>query len=318
MTKPVEKEEKPLLTDAKEQETTLETKPILPGDEPYASISWEENPPINGFYEMMMTMAPEDRVLLRQKAELHRQEQLKALGVEDTLDPKFKPPMEPIEVLKVQIGHGQSKGNEAKEDSKTQSTLKETNHEREQQKEQERKREEQARKKENVMKPRPFDEKLESFHREGSMVLDSAGNIGVLKDLTKYGATFMPLDLNMEQKEKAVLYIALRDAYQKLYTYEAEEQTENKQMRESLNVYYDAFFIRFGNLNAKQNVKFILMDASGRDMLSLERVKTDSSQSQTSSTTRSLFRLTRSAMSILQRKRSPPRSTSSAVSTCRI
>ena len=273
VTKPVEKEEKPSLTDAKEQETAQETKPILPGDEPYASISWEENPPINGFYEMMMTMAPEDRVLLRQKAELHRQEQLKALGVEDTLDPKFKPPMEPIEVLKVQIGHGQSKGNEAKEDSKTQSTLKETNHEREQQKEQERKREEQARKKEDVMKPRPFDEKLESFHREGSMVLDSARNIGVLKDLTKYGATFMPLDLNMEQKEKAVLYIALRDAYQKLYTYEAEEQTENKQMRESLNVYYDAFFIRFGNLNAKQNVKFILMDASGRDMLSLERVE---------------------------------------------
>ena len=273
VTKPVEKEEKPSLTDAKEQETTQETKPILPGDEPYASISWEENPPINGFYEMMMTMAPEDRVLLRQKAELHRQEQLKALGVEDTLDPKFKPPMEPIEVLKVQIGHGQSKGNEVKEDSKTQSTLKETNHEREQQKEQERKREELARKKEDAMKPRPFDEKLESFHREGSMVLDSARNIGVLKDLTKYGATFMPLDLNMEQKEKAVLYIALRDAYQKLYTYEAEEQTENKQMRESLNVYYDAFFIRFGNLNAKQNVKFILMDASGRDMLSLERVE---------------------------------------------
>ena len=268
VTKPVEKEEKPSSTDAKEQETAQETKPILPGDEPYASISWEENPPINGFYEMMMTMAPEDRVLLRQKAELHRQEQLKALGVEDTLDPKFKPPMEPIEVLKVQIGHGQSK-----EDSKTQSTLKETNHEREQQKEQERKREELAKKKEDAMKPRPFDEKLESFHREGSMVLDSAGNIGVLKDLTKYGATFMPLDLNMEQKEKAVLYIALRDAYQKLYTYEAEEQTENKQMRESLNVYYDAFFIRFGNLNAKQNVKFILMDASGRDMLSLERVE---------------------------------------------
>ena len=273
VTKPVEKEEKPSLTDAKEQETAQETKPILPGDEPYASISWEENPPINGFYEMMMTMAPEDRVLLRQKAELHRQEQLKALGVEDTLDPKFKPPMEPIEVLKVQIGHGQSKGNEPKEDSKTQSTLKETNHEREQQKGQERMREEQARKKEDAMKPRPFDEKLESFHREGSMVLDSARNIGVLKDLTKYGATFMPLDLNMEQKEKAVLYIALRDAYQKLYTYEAEEQTENKQMRESLNVYYDAFFIRFGNLNAKQNVKFILMDASGRDMLSLERVE---------------------------------------------
>ena len=273
-TKPLENKEKSF-DEANVNANTpdVEAKKILPGDEPYASISWEENPPINGFYEMMMTMAPEDRVMLRQKAELHRQEQLKALGVEDTLDPKFKPPMEPIEVLKAQIGHGQSEENEAKEDSKIQSTLEETNHEREQQKEQERKREEQSRKKEDAMKPRPFDEKQESFYREGSMVLDSARNIGVLKDLTKYGATFMPLDLNMEQKEKAVLYIALRDAYQKLYTYEAEEQTENKQMRESLNVYYDAFFIRFGNLNAKQNVKFILMDASGRDMLSLERVE---------------------------------------------
>ena len=44
VTKPVEKEEKPSLTDAKKQETAQETKPILPGDEPYASISWEENP----------------------------------------------------------------------------------------------------------------------------------------------------------------------------------------------------------------------------------------------------------------------------------
>lgn len=150
------------------------------------------------------------------------------------------------------------------------------------------------------------------------MVLDSARNIGVLKDLTKYGATFMPLDLNMEQKEKAVLYIALRDAYQKLYTYEAEEQTENKQMRESLNVYYDAFFIRFGNLNAKQNVKLILMDASGRDMLSLERVENGQFTKSDIFDHPVSFRLTRSVMWILQRKRSPPHSTSSAVSTCRI
>lgn len=213
--------------------TEVEAKKILPGDEPYANISWEENPPINGFYELMMTMTPEDRVVLRQKAEEHRQEQLKALGIADNLNPKFTPPMEPVDVLKAKSGYG----------------------------------------KEEAMKPRPFDEKIEAFHREGSMIFDSSRNIGVLKDLTKYGATFMPLDLNMEQKEKATLYIALRDAYQRLYMYEAEEQKENRQMRDSLNIYYDAFYMRFGNLNAKQNVKFILMDASGRDMLSLERVE---------------------------------------------
>lgn len=220
--------------------TETEAKKILPGDEPYANISWEENPPINGFYELMMTMTPEDRVVLRQKAEEHRQEQLKALGIADNLDPKFTPPMESVDVLKAKSGYGQKTDDNVLTEA---------------------------------MKPRPFDEKIESFHREGSMVFDAARNIGVLKDLTKYGATFVPLDLNIEQKEKATLYIVLRDAYQKLYMYEAEEQKENRQMRESLNIYYDTFFMRFGNLNAKQNVKFILMDVSGRDMLSLERVE---------------------------------------------
>ena len=276
-TKPLEKEEK-TSTESKESNATPQvTKPVLPGDEPYANISWEENPPINGFYEVMMNMTPEDRVMLRQKAELHRQEQHKNLGIADTFDSKYKPPMEPIEVLKARIAQGQSKENKqeeaAKAKEKAETDAEKIEQERKRQEEQARKQEELARQKEEAMKPRPFDEKIESFHREGSIVFDSARNIGVLKDLTKYGTTFRPLDLNVEQKEKATLYIALRDAYQRLYTYEAEAQKENGQMRESLNIYYDAFFMRFGNLNAKQNVKFILMDASGRDMLSLERVE---------------------------------------------
>ena len=276
-TKPLEKEDRSS-TDPKESNATPQvTKPVFPGDEPYANISWEENPPINGFYEVMMSMTPEYRVLLRQKAELHRQEQLKGLGIANTFDSRYKPPMEPIEVLKARIAQGQSKENKqeeaAKAKEKAETDAEKIEQERKRQEEQARKQEELARQKEEAMKPRPFDEKIESFHREGSIVFDSARNIGVLKDLTKYGATFMPLDLNNEQREKAASYIALRDAYQRLYTYEAEAQKENGQMRESLNIYYDAFFMRFGNLNAKQNVKFILMDASGRDMLSLERVE---------------------------------------------
>ena len=275
--KPLEKEEKTETKEAKGNETEQVAKPVLPGDEPYANISWEENPPINGFYELMMSMTPENRVMLRQKAELHRQEQLKALGIEDTLDPKFKPPMEPIEVLKDRIGQGQSKENKqeevAKVKSKAETNAEKLERERKRQEEQARKQAELARQKEEAMKPRPFDKAIESFHREGSMVFDANRNIGVLKDLTKYGATFMPLDLNNEQKEKAASYIELRDTYQRLYAYEAEEQKENKPMRGKLNICYDAFFMRFGNLNAKQNVKFILMDASGRDMLSLERVE---------------------------------------------
>ena len=49
----------------------------------YATLDWETNPPINGFYETMMSLTPERRKALRLEAERHRQEQLKKLGVKD-------------------------------------------------------------------------------------------------------------------------------------------------------------------------------------------------------------------------------------------
>lgn len=73
------------------------------------------------------------------------------------------------------------------------------------------------------------------------------------------------------QKEKLMLYISLRDAYERLYSYEAEHHEENKPQRGYLNTYYDEFVLRYGHLNAKQNVKLLLMDAAGRAILSLER-----------------------------------------------
>ena len=41
-------------------------------DDIYADVNWEENPPINGFYEVMMDMTPEQRIKLRVIAEEHR------------------------------------------------------------------------------------------------------------------------------------------------------------------------------------------------------------------------------------------------------
>ena len=102
-------------------------------------------------------------------------------------------------------------------------------------------------------------------------MLDAARNVGYLKDLTPYGAMFHPADLNGFQKEKLMLYISLRDAYERLYCYEAEHHEENKPQRGYLNTYYDEFVLRYGHLNARQNVKLLLMDAAGRDILSLER-----------------------------------------------
>ena len=105
------------------------------------------------------------------------------------------------------------------------------------------------------------------------MVLDASRNLGYLKDLTPYGATFQPLDLRGYQKEKAMLYISLRDAYERLYSHETENHTEHKPQRGYLNTYYDEFVMRYGNLNARQNVKLVMMDAGGRDILSLERAE---------------------------------------------
>ena len=54
-------------------------------------------------------------------------------------------------------------------------------------------------------------------------------------------------------------------------TKEAETHEPSEHLREHLNQYYDEFVEKYGNLNEKKNVKFILMDANGRDALALER-----------------------------------------------
>lgn len=137
--------------------------------------------------------------------------------------------------------------------------------------------EERQRKHEEEMQPRPFDGLLEPHHREGSLVrVNTVGvryQIGYLKDVTRYGATFHPLDLDKAQREKIAAYIPVRDAYERLYAYEADKHEENKQQRENLNARYDEFVGRYGSLNTKANVKLIMMDASGRDLLAVERAE---------------------------------------------
>ena len=137
--------------------------------------------------------------------------------------------------------------------------------------------EERQRKHEEEMKPRPFDGLLEPHHREGSFVrvntAEARYQIGYLKDVTRYGATFHPLDLGKEQREKIAAYIPVRDAYERLYTYEAEYHDEGTAQREVLNARYDEFVARYGNLNAKANVKLLMMDTSGRDILAIERAE---------------------------------------------
>ena len=214
----------PAKEEIKPQEPAVQAEPEMPSTNPeevYAAINWETNPPINGFYEAMMRLTPDEREQLRQGKDIRRQP-----TAESILEHHWEEP----------------------------------------------EREEQQRIEEELMKPRPLMGKLEPHHKEGMLVSDG-NQVGYLKGLTRYGATFHPLDMDKAQQEKAELYIAMRDSYQRLYTFEAEMHQENKPEREALNTAYDTFTERFGCLNAKANVKFLLMDTSGRDMLSLERVE---------------------------------------------
>ena len=207
----------------------------------YGSLNWDDNPPINGFYEAMMSIAhaqiaERERLAAEQKA---AQEAAEAAGIAsgETYIEKTEGDFIP--------------GGRVRRPKVTAIPIEPKVPERD-------------------MSPRPFSEDIQFFHRNGSMVVDG-GQLGFLSDVRKNSATFTPLNVKSEQEKRAMLYVTLSETYQKLYNYEAETHEASAELREHLNRYYDEFVERYGNLNERQNVKFILMDANGRDALALER-----------------------------------------------
>ena len=198
----------------------------------YGSLNWEDNPPINGFYETMMSIA--HRQMEEMRLEKESQEAAQAAGIApgETYIEKTEGDFIP--------------GGRTRQPKVTAIPI------------------------ERDMSPRPFSEDIQFFHKNGSMVVVD-GMVGFLSDVRKTGATFTPLGLKSEQEKRAMLYITMSETYQQLYNYEAETHEPSEHLREHLNQYYDEFVAKYGNLNEKQNVKFILMDANGRDALALER-----------------------------------------------
>lgn len=127
---------------------------------------------------------------------------------------------------------------------------------------------EEERKKE--MEPRPFTGKIRPEYKNGSLV-KAGEQYGYLRGLGTPDIQFHPLKLTVTQQYRAAYYIPLREAYHNLYNAEAETETEQPELREELVKQYDRFYRMFRELNGKDNAKFLLMDAGGREMLSLER-----------------------------------------------
>ena len=198
----------------------------------YGSLNWDDNPPINGFYETMMSIA--HRQMEEMRLERESQEAAQAAGIAsgETYIEKTEGDFIP--------------GGRARQPNVTAIPI------------------------ERDMSPRPFSEDIQFFHHNGSMVVQD-GMVGFLSEVRKNGATFTPFNLKPEQEKRAMLYVTLSETYQQLYNYEAETHEPSEHLREHLNQYYDEFVTKYGNLNEKQNVKFILMDANGRDALALER-----------------------------------------------
>ena len=244
-----------------------------PEDEVYRSLDWETNPPINGFYEMMMDLTPERRAELRRlgKAKIEANAAREAVGTtEAKRENNDAGKTEELQGTAATAVYPVENGFEAERKRRIAEVEEAMRRE-----EAAMTPEERQHKREEEMMPRPYSRPLEPHLKDGSLAwVHTQGvryQVGVLKDVTRYGATFHPLDMEGMQKEKAQLYISMRDTYERLYAQEAERQEANDMLRRHLNTYYDEFVMRYGCLNARQNVKLLMMDASGRNMLALER-----------------------------------------------
>ncbi len=123
------------------------------------------------------------------------------------------------------------------------------------------------------MDPRPYKGDILPHYRNG-IVIEDNGQLGHLSNVG-YNTTFTPVELNDDQTGRMRLYIKIRDAYEQLYKSEAELRQEQPELREELNIHYDNFFVKYGNLNERKNAKLLMMDAQGRDVFSLENSEND-------------------------------------------
>ena len=198
----------------------------------YGALNWDDNPPINGFYEAMMSIAHRQMEEMRLEKEALEAAQAAGIAAGETYIEKTEGDFIPSGLNRTE--------------KVTAIPI------------------------ERDMSPRPFSEDIQFFHKNGTMVVQD-GMVGVLSDVRKIGATFNPLEMKPEQEKRAMLYITISETYQQLYNYEAETHEPSEHLREHLNQYYDEFVERYGNLNDKRNVRFIMGDANGRDALGLER-----------------------------------------------
>ncbi|GHB86220.1 helicase-related protein [Persicitalea jodogahamensis] len=107
-------------------------------------------------------------------------------------------------------------------------------------------------------------------HLSQGSIVNQAGTIGKLQQDEAGKAVVEPMRLSSSQRVRWETLIDIRDNYFKLVHQERDNQTESPQYREKLNESYDSFKSSFGSLKDRANIDTILIDPSGRQLLSLE------------------------------------------------
>ncbi len=123
---------------------------------------------------------------------------------------------------------------------------------------------------------------VESFYKKNTLVTDK-GQTGYIsykenpKDNNKI-VMFNPIDVQASQIARIRDYIPLRDTYLLLYAFESSYQREHQGLRKTLNDEYEAFVKKHGDLNQRENMRFILLDTHGREVLALESFRNGQKQ----------------------------------------
>lgn len=123
---------------------------------------------------------------------------------------------------------------------------------------------------------RLYEGNIEKFYKQGTLLWDG-GQIGFLdirreiengKEVLAH--TFCPVELTTPDAGKLSAYIPLRDAYFRLFAFEQQHRAESAALREGLNNVYASFTATYGDVNSKDNLKAVMLDSHGPEILALE------------------------------------------------
>lgn len=120
----------------------------------------------------------------------------------------------------------------------------------------------------------PYIGTIETWMKEGVMVLfnEQLGTLSFKRDslLDQPQPFFYPIKVHQVNIERTKDYFKIREAYFALAESENQAKQEFPVLRQNLNTCYDAFVAKWGQFHSNDNKEFILLDALGMEVFTIE------------------------------------------------